>query len=60
MKNGEGYPDPTMSEGIRAAERPPEAIRWMIKLFQEIAWKFGYEITGRIHFRDRTTGREWR
>lgn len=58
-KNKEGYPDPTAGEAIRAADKPPEAITWMVKLFKDIAWMLGFEITSWIKFRDRTTGREW-
>lgn len=59
-KNKEGYPDPTAGKAVSAADRPPEAINWMLGIFREIASKLGFEIIGRITFRDRSTGREWR
>lgn len=58
-KNGEGYPDPTAGKAIREADKPPEAVSWLVKTYKELASLLGYEITGRIHFRDKKTGREW-
>ena len=59
MKNKEGYPDPTAGKAIQRADHPPVAIDWMVKIFKEVAEKMGYEITNRIVFRDRNTGRKW-
>ena len=58
-KNKEGYPDPTAGKAIQRADRPPAVIDWMVKVFKEVAEKMGYEITNRIVFKDRNTGRKW-
>ena len=59
-KNKEGYPDPTAGDAISAADKAPDNISWMVNLFKEIASQLGFEIVGRITFRDRNTGRDWR
>lgn len=59
-KNKEGYPDPTAGAAVRAADKPPEAIGWLAKTFRDLASLLGFEIVGRITFKDRNTGREWR
>ena len=59
-KNREGYPDPTAGDAIKEADRPPEAVSWLIKTFHEIAALLGYEIVGRIVILDRKTKRIWR
>lgn len=58
-KNKEGYPDPTAGKAIKQADRQPAVIDWMVKVFKEVAEKMGYEITNRIVFKDRNTGRKW-
>lgn len=59
-KNGEGFSDRTAGDAIKEADRPPEAVSWLIKTFHEIAALLGYEIVGRITIRDRKTKRIWR
>lgn len=58
-KNKEGYPDPTAGKAIKQADRQQAVIDWMVKVFKEVAEKMGYEITNRIVFKDRNTGRKW-
>lgn len=41
------------------ADKQPEEVDWMVKMFREVAEKLGYEIANRIAFRDRRTGRKW-
>lgn len=59
-KNSEGYSDPTAGKAISSADKPPEAVLWLIKTFKEIASLMGYEIVGRVTLRDKKTKREWR
>lgn len=58
-RNKEGYPDPTASKAIHAADKPPEAVNWLIKTYKEIAALMGYEIVGRITLQDKKTKRKW-
>ena len=60
FKNREGYPGPTAGDAIKEADRPPEAVPWLIKTYHEIAALLGYEIDGTIQIRDRKTKRNWR
>lgn len=59
IKNKEGYNDSTAGTAIRRADKQPEEVDWMVKMFREVAEKLGYEIANRIAFRDRHTGRKW-
>lgn len=59
-KNKEGYPDPTASTAIRAADRQPEKVTRVIELMKYIAEWSGFEVTNRIWLRDKETGREHR
>lgn len=59
-KNKEGYPDPTAGKAIKEADAPPQNVIQLAKAFKSIAGLAGYEITNRIHFKDKKTGREWR
>ena len=58
-KNKEGYNDSTAGTAIHRADKQPEEVDWMVKMFREVAEKLGYEIVNRIAFRDRHTGRKW-
>ena len=59
FKNGEGYPDPTAYRAIKEADRPPKPVKDVINILRTVASLAGFEIIGRIHLRDRETGREW-
>ena len=59
-KNSEGYSDPTAGKAIKEADMPPKDVIDLVKAFKSIASIAGYEITNRIWFKDRETGREWR
>lgn len=56
-KNGEGYPDPTAGEAIRAADRIPKHIYEIYKATNTMLAISGLEIIG---LRDRRTKQEWR
>lgn len=58
--NAEGYSDPTADKAIRNATAVPDNISQLVKIFKIIASLAGYEITERIVFRDKETGKEWR
>lgn len=59
QKNGEGYPDPTACRAIKAADRPPKPVKDVINVLRTVASLAGFEIIGKIHLKDRETGREW-
>ena len=56
-RNAEGYPDPTASKAIQAAERMPTHIYNAYCVINNVAGLLGLEITG---LRDQKTGREYR
>ncbi len=67
FKNKEGYSDPTAGEALanicremrlQDAERRA-AIRCILPIFKKIAALSGFQITGRITFRDKLTGKEY-
>lgn len=58
-KNGEGYPDPTAYQAIKEADRTPEPVKDVIKALRTVASLAGFEIIGKIHLKDRETGRVW-
>lgn len=60
MKNGEGYIDPTASQAIHEADKPPEKVAAAIRHLKTVAAMRGFEVTGRIWLRDKATGREYR
>lgn len=69
-QNAEGYPDPTASIAIgrvakeeRVADPDRDAeykIKIMTKALKAMARGFGFEITNRIEFLDKKTGREYK
>lgn len=58
--NGEGYKDPTADKAVRHLDRTPEHIVDVIIALKMVAGLAGYDIVGRIHLRDRETGKEYR
>lgn len=67
-KNAEGYADPTAGEAmvnIGREERQREAERLaaigdIMPIIRQTAALIGFEIAGRITFRDKATGKEYR
>lgn len=55
-KNKEGYPDPTASKAIRAADRMPEHIYKDYCILRAMAYRMGLKIT---RIKDLGSGREW-
>lgn len=55
-RNKEGYPDPTASKAIRAADRMPTHIYNAYCVINNVAGLLGLEITG---LRDKKSGKEW-
>ena len=60
FKNKEGYPDPTAASAIKEADKPPEHVAWFIRTVKSIAALVDLEVVGRIHIKDKSTGREYR
>ena len=58
--NGEGYKDPTADEAVEHADRTPEPVMKVVRMLRDIAGLAGYDIVGRIHLRDRETGKEYK
>ncbi len=67
-KNQEGYPPPTAGEpraNNRGVDRQREghrlaAIGGIMPIIRQAATTAGFEIVGRITFRDKATGKEYR
>ena len=55
-KNKEGYPDPTASKAIRAADHMPEHTYKDYCILRAMACRMGLKITG---VKDIESGREW-
>lgn len=58
--NAEGYPDPTADKAIKKADKTPEQVNELIRTIKAVAALAGYEITNRIHLKDRKTGRKYK
>ena len=58
--NQEGCKDDTAEEAIKHTTKPPETVRYLVHTFRQIASLCGYDITNRIEFLDRHTGKEWK
>ena len=55
-KNKEGYPDPTASKAIRAADRMPQHTYKDYCILRAMAYRMGLKIT---RIKDLESGREW-
>lgn len=55
-KNNEGYPDPTASKAVWAADRMPEHTYKDYCILRAMAFRMGLKITG---LKDLESGREW-
>lgn len=63
--NHEGYSDKTADKAVTRVMREPsnhevpDAICFMVKTFRNMASMLGYDISGRITFVDKKTGKRW-
>lgn len=62
--NHEGYPDPTAHYGIKEVVKEESEqerrIRHMMHIVREAAHLAGFEVVGRITFKDKKTGKEFK
>ena len=62
--NHEGYPDPTAHYGIKEVVKEESEqerrIRHLMHIIREAAHLAGFEVVGRITFKDKKTGNEFR
>lgn len=54
--NGSGYRDVVAERAIRSADRQPQEVTELVEIFKKIAELQGYEIYGRIAFKDKRSG----
>lgn len=53
--NASGYRDVVAEKAIRAADRPPHEITELVDVIKKIAGAYGYDVEGRIAFKDKKT-----
>lgn len=53
--NASGYRDKTAEKAIRKADRTPYEVGELVEIIKKIAAAYGYEVEGRIAFRDKRT-----
>ena len=58
--NQEKYPDPTAYHGIKNATYEERQVSDLIHIFKVICSLSGFEIVGRVHFRHKKSGREFK
>lgn len=62
--NSEGYPDPTAYYGlkpiIKEEKEMERDVRMLVKAIKNAADQMGFEVVGRIHFRHKKSGREFK
>lgn len=54
--NGSGYRDVTSERAIRKTDKQPQEVTDLVEIFKKIAELQGYEIHGRIGFKNKHTG----
>lgn len=54
--NGQGYRDKTAEKEIRKADKQPFEVTEMLEMLKKIADLYGYEIEGRVSFKNKCTG----
>lgn len=54
--NAEGYRDKTAEMAIKKADHTPYEVTEMVDMLKKIAGLYGYEIEGRIAFKNKKTG----
>ena len=59
-RNHEHYKDQTAHDAIKAADKPPNAVRETVENMRREANKRGFEVFGRIKLRDKKTGKIYR
>ena len=59
-RNHEHYKDKTAHDAIKAADKPPNAVRETDENMRREANKRGFEVFGRIKLRDMKTGKIYR
>ena len=59
-RNHEHYKDKTAHDAIKAADKPPNAVRETVENMRREANKRGFEVFGRIKLRDMKTGKIYR
>ena len=59
-RNHEHYTDRTAYDAIKAADKPPNAVRETVENMRREANKRGFEVFGRIKLRDKKTGKIYR
>ena len=60
IRNYEHYKDRTAHDAIKAADKPPNAVRETVENMRREANKRGFEVFGRIKLRDMKTGKIYR
>lgn len=62
--NSSGYPDPTAFHGTKQIRKEESAIEHklhnLIHVIRDIANLAGFEVVGRIHFKHKKTGKEFK
>lgn len=53
--NGSGYRDSTAEKAIRSADHAPRELSELVDVVKKIAGAYGYDVEGRIAFRDKKT-----
>lgn len=53
--NASGYRDTTAERAIRKADRTPYEVTELVEVIKKIAGAYGYEVEGRIAFKDKKT-----
>lgn len=53
--NGSGYRDVVAEKAIRSADHTPHDVSELVDIIKTISGAYGYDIEGRIAFRDRKT-----
>lgn len=53
--NASGYRDVVAEKAIRAADRTPHEITELVDVIKKIAGAYGYDVEGRIAFKDKKT-----
>lgn len=60
FNNGEGYPDPTAFETIKAENVLEGKVGFLVKVLKWIAGEAGFDVINRIELKDRKSGRIFR
>ena len=62
--NGEGYPDPTAYHGLKSIIKEEQELEKrvhdLVHIVRNLSDIVGFEVVGRIHFRHKKTGRDFK